>query len=149
MTEGRQDGPLQGIRVLDCSTILAGPLASQILGDYGADVLKIEHPQRGDGMRGHGLVKDGESLRWKMGSRNKRTLGLNLGDAEGARIFRRLAPPLTAWSRTSDPEPSSGGAWTTTSSRRRTPESYSFASPASDRVGLTPSARPSGRSSRR
>jgi crotonobetainyl-CoA:carnitine CoA-transferase CaiB-like acyl-CoA transferase len=91
MTGAPADGPLQGIRVLDISTILAGPLASQILGDFGADVLKVEHPQRGDGMRGHGLDKDGQSLWWKMVSRNKRTLGLNLGDPEGARIFRRLA----------------------------------------------------------
>lgn len=91
MHENGSDGPLTGIRVLDVSTILAGPLAAQILGDYGADVIKIEHPTRGDGMRGHGLDKDGESLWWKMISRNKRTVGLYLGDPEGADVFRRLA----------------------------------------------------------
>ena len=85
------DGPLTGLRVLDVSTILAGPLAAQILGDYGADVIKIEHPARGDGMRGHGLSKDGQPLWWKMVGRNKRTVALYLGDEEGARIFRRLA----------------------------------------------------------
>jgi crotonobetainyl-CoA:carnitine CoA-transferase CaiB-like acyl-CoA transferase len=85
------DGPLTGLRVLDVSTILAGPLAAQILGDYGADVIKIEHPTRGDGMRGHGLDKDGEPLWWKMVGRNKRTVGLYLGSPEGAGIFRRLA----------------------------------------------------------
>lgn len=84
-------GPLEGLKVLDCSTILAGPLAAQLLGDYGADVIKIEHPQRGDGMRGHGRDKDGVALWWKMISRNKRGLGLYLGDPEGAAIFRRLA----------------------------------------------------------
>lgn len=84
-------GPLAGLRVLDASTILAGPLAAQILGDYGAEVIKIEHPTRGDGMRGHGLEKDGESLWWKMISRNKRTVGLYLGHADGAEVFRRLA----------------------------------------------------------
>jgi crotonobetainyl-CoA:carnitine CoA-transferase CaiB-like acyl-CoA transferase len=89
MTAG--DGPLSGLKVLDLSTILAGPLAAQILGDFGADVIKIEHPQRGDGMRGHGLEKDGQSLWWKMISRNKRTLGLYLGDPDGARVFRELA----------------------------------------------------------
>lgn len=85
------DGPLTGLRVLDVSTILAGPLAAQILGDYGADVIKIEHPTRGDGMRGHGLDKHGEPLWWKMISRNKRAVGLYLGDPEGAQVFRRLA----------------------------------------------------------
>ncbi|MFF2652699.1 CaiB/BaiF CoA transferase family protein [Streptomyces sp. NPDC058045] len=91
MTATETDGPLAGLRVVDASTILAGPLAAQILGDFGADVIKVEHPSRGDGMRGHGLAKDGQPLWWKMISRNKRTLGLNLGDEDGARIFRRLA----------------------------------------------------------
>jgi crotonobetainyl-CoA:carnitine CoA-transferase CaiB-like acyl-CoA transferase len=85
------DGPLTGLRVIDLATILAGPLTAQILGDYGADVIKIEHPTRGDGMRGHGLDKAGEPLWWKMISRNKKTLGLYLGDPDGADIFRRLA----------------------------------------------------------
>jgi crotonobetainyl-CoA:carnitine CoA-transferase CaiB-like acyl-CoA transferase len=85
------DGPLTGLRVIDLATILAGPLTAQILGDYGADVIKIEHPTKGDGMRGHGLDKAGEPLWWKMISRNKRTLGLYLGDPEGAGVFRRLA----------------------------------------------------------
>jgi crotonobetainyl-CoA:carnitine CoA-transferase CaiB-like acyl-CoA transferase len=84
-------GSLDGVRVLDVSTILAGPLAAQVLGDHGADVIKIEHPTRGDGMRGHGLDKDGEPLWWKMISRNKRTLGLYLGSPEGAAVFRKLA----------------------------------------------------------
>ncbi|WP_404385336.1 CoA transferase [Knoellia locipacati] len=91
MSEPAPSGPLTGLRVLDLSTILAGPLAAQILGDFGADVIKVEHPTRGDGMRGHGLEKDGQPLWWKMISRNKRTIGLYLGDPEGARILRELA----------------------------------------------------------
>ncbi len=83
--------PLEGLRVLDVSTILAGPLACQILGDFGAEVVKIEHPVAGDGMRGHGERKDGVPLWWKEVSRNKRTVGLNLGKPEGAAVFRRLA----------------------------------------------------------
>ncbi|WP_407940095.1 CaiB/BaiF CoA transferase family protein [Nakamurella leprariae] len=86
-----QDGPLTGLRVLDASTILAGPLACQILGDQGADVIKIEHPVKGDGMRGHGPVADGIALWWKEVSRNKRTLALDLGKPEGAELFLRLA----------------------------------------------------------
>lgn len=84
-------GPLAGIRVLDASTILAGPLACQILGDFGADVIKIEHPRSGDGMRGHGPTKDGVPLWWKEISRNKRLIALSLSDPDGAAVFRRLA----------------------------------------------------------
>lgn len=84
-------GPLRGLRVLDSSTILAGPLTAQILGDFGAEVIKIEHPAKPDGMRGHGLDKDGVPLWWTMISRNKRTMTLHLGTEEGQEIFRRLA----------------------------------------------------------
>ncbi len=83
--------PLEGLRVLDVSTILAGPLCCQILGDYGADVIKIEHPSRGDNMRGHGYSKDGVPLWWKEISRNKRTVALDLKSGDGAEVFRRLA----------------------------------------------------------
>lgn len=83
-------GPLAGVRVLDVSTILAGPLACQILGDFGAEVIKIEHPVAGDGMRGHGPTKNGAPLWWKEISRNKRTVGLNLSAPEGADVFREL-----------------------------------------------------------
>ncbi len=82
--------PLDGIRVLDCSTILAGPLVCQILGDFGADVVKIEHPQRPDGMRGHGHAVDGHGLWWKEVGRNKRTIGLHLGDPDGAALLLEL-----------------------------------------------------------
>jgi crotonobetainyl-CoA:carnitine CoA-transferase CaiB-like acyl-CoA transferase len=56
---------LEGLRVFDASTILAGPPCCQILGDFGADVIKIEHPAHGDSMRGHGHQKDGVPLWWK------------------------------------------------------------------------------------
>ena len=85
------DGPLAGLRVLDVSTVLAGPLSCQILGDYGADVIKVEHPGRGDSFRTHGRQKDGQGLWWKSVSRNKRHIGLYLGDPDGAEVFLRLA----------------------------------------------------------
>jgi crotonobetainyl-CoA:carnitine CoA-transferase CaiB-like acyl-CoA transferase len=84
------NGPLRGLTVLDASTILAGPLTAQILGDFGADVIKIEHPAKPDGMRGHGLDKEGIPLWWKMVSRNKRTITLHLGTEDGQEIFREL-----------------------------------------------------------
>lgn|SRR5574337_10789 len=82
--------PLRSVRVIDASTILAGPLCCQILGDFGADVIKVEHPTQGDAMRGHGPQKNGIPLWWKEISRNKRTLGLNLSNRQGADVFKRL-----------------------------------------------------------
>ena len=86
-----QSPPLTGLKVIDVSTILAGPLCCQILGDFGAEVIKIEHPRTGDGMRGHGHQKDGISLWWKEISRNKRTVGLDLSESEGAAVFLKMA----------------------------------------------------------
>jgi crotonobetainyl-CoA:carnitine CoA-transferase CaiB-like acyl-CoA transferase len=82
--------PLHGLTVIDASTILAGPLCCQLLGDYGADVIKVEHPVGGDNMRGHGQQKDGVPIWWKEVSRNKRTVAINLGRPAGAEAFRRL-----------------------------------------------------------
>ena len=90
MAADAAQGPLAGLRVVDCSTILAGPLIAQVLGDFGADVVKVEHPDRPDGMRGHGAAVDGEGLWWKEVGRNKRTLGLYLGDPEGAEVMLEL-----------------------------------------------------------
>ena len=81
--------PLNGIRVLDTATLFAGPLAATLLADYGADVIKIEHP-KGDPVRGHGYTKNGVPLWWKMLSRNKRAITLNLSDAEGQKLLLKL-----------------------------------------------------------
>ena len=82
--------PLADLRVIDASTILAGPLCCQILGDFGAEVIKVEHPISGDNLRGHGHQKDGVPLWWKEVARNKRTVGLDLGVPAGAELFRKL-----------------------------------------------------------
>jgi crotonobetainyl-CoA:carnitine CoA-transferase CaiB-like acyl-CoA transferase len=82
--------PLTGIRVLDASTLLAGPIICQLLGDFGADVVKIEHPEGGDSLRTHGPDKDGHGLWWKVVGRNKRSIGLYLGEPDGAAVFRAL-----------------------------------------------------------
>lgn len=87
MAEG---GALSGLRVIDAATLFAGPLAGMLLGDFGAEVLKVEHPQ-GDPARNHSGTKDGVSLWWKMFGRNKTALSLNLGRPDGQRIFRDLA----------------------------------------------------------
>jgi crotonobetainyl-CoA:carnitine CoA-transferase CaiB-like acyl-CoA transferase len=83
-------GPLSGITVLDVSTVYAAPITAMLLGDYGADVVKIEHP-RGDPARTHGWNKDGHGLWWKVIARNKEAMTLNFGTAEGQEILRRLA----------------------------------------------------------
>lgn len=82
--------PLAGIRVLDVATLFAGPLAATLLGDFGAEVIKVEHPKRGDAARAHGESKNGVGLWWKMLSRNKKAITLYLGSPEGREVFLRL-----------------------------------------------------------
>ena len=107
-------GPLAGLRVLDCSSLIAGPTAAMYLGDYGAEVVKIEHPQ-GDGLRVWGAVKDGAGLYFKMLNRNKRAITADLHTA----ARRRDRPPAGRARRRDDRElparaRSRSGAWATT-----------------------------------
>src|SRR6185369_9304998 len=83
-------GPLDGVRVVETATLFAGPLAAAFLGDYGADVIKVEHPGRPDPSRGHGPSKDGIGLWWKVLGRNKRAMTLDLSVPAGADVLRRL-----------------------------------------------------------
>ncbi|EHK85279.1 Formyl-CoA transferase [Saccharomonospora azurea SZMC 14600] len=82
-------GALSGLRVLDTATLFAGPLAATMLADYGAEVIKIEHP-KGDPVRSHGAHRDGVGLWWKMIGRGKKTVTLYLGSEEGQEIFKRM-----------------------------------------------------------
>ena len=88
-TSSAPDGPLHGVRVVDAATIYAGPMVATLLGDFGADVIKVEHP-RGDGLRQWEWRKDGESLWWAVVGRNKRDVSLALSDPRGAEVMRRL-----------------------------------------------------------
>jgi formyl-CoA transferase len=83
-------GPLTGIRVLDVATLFAGPTAATLLGDFGADVVKVEHPG-GDPLRTHGHVKDGHGLWWKVLGRNKWTVTIDLSTPDGQELLRGLA----------------------------------------------------------
>ena len=85
-------GPLTGLRVLDIATILAAPLAATLLADYGAEVLKIEMPGKGDGLRAFPPFKDDKSLWWKTANRNKKFATLDLRTPEGLELFKRLLP---------------------------------------------------------
>lgn len=84
-------GALADLRVIDASTLFAGPMTAMHLGDLGAEVIKVEHPRRPDPARGHGPEKDGHNLWSKTLGRNKRTVQLDLSSEAGARAFRRLA----------------------------------------------------------
>jgi crotonobetainyl-CoA:carnitine CoA-transferase CaiB-like acyl-CoA transferase len=83
--------PLEGIKVVEAATLFAAPLAAMFLGDYGADVIKIEHPHRVDPARGHGPSKNGVGLWFKALARNKRLVTLDLSKPAGADLFLRLA----------------------------------------------------------
>ena len=82
--------PLEGVRVLDIGTLIAGPFGPTLLGDFGADVIKVEQPGHGDGVRGGVNSVDGVGLHWLSHGRNKRSVTLNLRVAEGQAILRDL-----------------------------------------------------------
>ena len=82
-------GPLEGLRVVDAATLFAGPMVATLLGDFGADVIKVEHPA-GDSLRNLGWEKDGVSLWWAVVNRNKRAVTLKLSHDLGRRALLRL-----------------------------------------------------------
>ncbi|MDQ0429506.1 formyl-CoA transferase/succinyl-CoA--D-citramalate CoA-transferase [Planomicrobium stackebrandtii] len=90
MNEQQERSPLEGIRVLELGTLLAGPFTGRMLGDFGAEIIKIEAPDKADPMRQWGQQKDGEGLWWPIQSRNKKSVTLNLRTQEGQNIFRDL-----------------------------------------------------------
>ena len=85
----RGTAALQSVKVIDAATLFAGPLLATMMADMGADVIKVEHP-KGDPVRDHGASKNGIGLWWKMLSRNKKAVTLNLGTEEGAAILKKL-----------------------------------------------------------
>ena len=84
-------GPLAGLKVLELGQLIAGPFAAKTLGDFGADVIKVEPPAGGDPLRHWRMLKDGTSVWWQVQSRNKRSIALDLKDAEAQEIVRKLA----------------------------------------------------------
>lgn len=85
------NGPLTGVRVLELGNFIAGPFAGQLLGDYGADVIKVESPGEGDPMRHWGVTRDGDSLWWPTIARNKRSVTLDLRHERGRQVAAQLA----------------------------------------------------------
>jgi len=85
-------GPLSDIRVLDISTVLAGPNCARYFADFGADVIKVERSDTGDSLRGMAWrdPRDGSGLWWKLVNRNKRNIALDLKDPDDRELFLRL-----------------------------------------------------------
>jgi formyl-CoA transferase len=81
---------LAGVRVIEMGQLIAGPFCGKTLGDFGAEVIKIEPPGSGDPLRNWRLIKDGTSVWWQVQSRNKRSVALDLRQPEGQDIARQL-----------------------------------------------------------
>ena len=94
MTEDKKKeqgtGPLAGLRIVDISTVVAGPFAAALLGDYGAEVVKVEMPGIGDSLRALAPHKGGVPLWWKVTNRNKKGVTLDLRRPEGRDLFAKL-----------------------------------------------------------
>lgn len=91
LAQSNKNKPLSGVRVIDAGNLVAAPFATALLADFGADVIKIEHPKHGDGQRRLGPIKEGIPLWWKVIARNKRCITLDLSKPEGAAVFKDLA----------------------------------------------------------
>ena len=83
--------PLQGLKVLELGQLIAGPFATKLLGEFGADVIKIEPPGTGDPLRKWRMLEEGTSLWWHVQTRNKRSVALDLRSKEGQGLARKLA----------------------------------------------------------
>src|SRR3569833_1780788 len=88
-TEEGWEGPLFGFHVIDAASLIAASMVGTIKADFGADVIKVEHPS-GDNLRRMGVQKDGIPLWWKVNSRNKRSITLDFHDERGRDILKRL-----------------------------------------------------------
>ena len=95
MSDSRVSGaavlPLSGIKVLELGQLIAGPFAGKMLGEFGAEVIKIEPPGAGDPLRKWRLLKNGTSVWWQVQSRNKRSVAIDLRMPEGQALCRQLA----------------------------------------------------------
>src|SRR3569833_4423638 len=83
--------PLEGLRVLELGQLIAGPFASKMLAEFGAQVIKVEPPGKGDPIRNWRLLHKGTSAWWAAHARNKQSLSLDLRTAEGQEVVRKLA----------------------------------------------------------
>ncbi len=149
MDEGDRPLPLEGVRVLDLATIIAGPGVSARLGDFGADVVKVEHPRGGDTVRGLGWKVAGVALWWKLIGRNKRPITLDLSHPKGQDLLLRLVDGADVLIESF--RPGTLERWNLAPERlaERNPRLVVLRVRGSGRQGRTRRARGSGRSPRR
>ncbi|WPB57015.1 CaiB/BaiF CoA-transferase family protein [Xylophilus sp. GOD-11R] len=88
--ESAPAGPLAGLRVVEMGQLIAGPFCAKTLADFGADVIKIEAPGAGDPLRNWRMLQDGTSVWWQVQSRNKRSIAIDLRNADGQDLARQL-----------------------------------------------------------
>jgi formyl-CoA transferase len=81
---------LAGLKVVECATVIAAPLSGRLLADFGAEVIHVEHPEKGDDLRHFGFTQDGVNPWWKTYARNKKTVTLNISKPKGRELLFRL-----------------------------------------------------------
>ncbi len=89
--EGLKPGALDGIKVLELGTLIAGPFTGRMLAEFGADVIKVEAPGQGDPIRKWRVLHEGNSLWWAVQARNKKSITLNMKSEQGLEVARQLA----------------------------------------------------------
>jgi crotonobetainyl-CoA:carnitine CoA-transferase CaiB-like acyl-CoA transferase len=126
--------------VLELGALIAGPFCTKLLGEFGAEVTKIEPPGQGDPLRKWRYVRDGTSVWWHVQSRNKRSVALDLRTPDGQAIARKLAQSADVVVENFRPGTLEEWAWATRRWRRPIPGSSWSASPATARRARTTSA---------
>ena len=90
ISQSLQPGALAGVRVVEMGQLIAGPFAGKTLGEFGAEVIKIEAPETGDPLRNWRMIKDGTSVWWQVQSRNKKSVALDLRQPQGQDVAKAL-----------------------------------------------------------
>jgi formyl-CoA transferase len=119
MAQGGGRLPLTGLTVIDCGMVVAGPMIATLLGDFGAEVIKVENPAGGDQMRYFGRQRDGHPLHWQLIGRNKRSITLALSKPAGQELFWKLVQATKADIVIESFRPGTFGKWNLTDDRLR------------------------------
>ena len=127
---------LAGVKVIELGQLIAGPFCGKTLGDFGAEVIKVEPPTLGDPLRKWRLLKNGTSVWWQVQSRNKRSITLDLRQAEGQEVVRALVAEADVVIENFRPGTRSGSNSTNTSTSLSGPKSSRSTEPNSDSLRM-------------